>query len=831
MAHLYRHVNLNDRWNTNIFTFILPASLTNEYATGKYSRDFVYGNQKWNILLNKGDKHLSSYLTLKNAAKGMACTVDYTVSLLNQEHFTKNECFTNKASMFSSDQCTHGLRTFVGIGDLTNRRFMHDNGEFLVEIELKNCSTIFRDYIQLPSSNQKHHRDRNHYYANDYDRLETTYFCFGMCDWSLILYPDGDSKGSEGIPRLHLCRHTSFDHLCRAEYKFKIGQGDRVYLSEKLTDILNESGMGQGFLINDNLHSLAIKGKLRIQVEMLSVTAISEVKIAVLNRTRNRAKFYDRDKQAWVLETDIDSEFLKLRLYYSDVNNVPRKFTRYVRWAVNVVPQIALKGQAKRSIDARGSPFSNYYAQHESDEGYEMQVDIPTIDINDPESLYLDGDNKMTFHIEWKDSHLLYHAKYHRHDDITATHKHQMTKEIMALQAENHALEKQVHGYQLSIAKQEAEQGPAAVPIATASTPQNNPNSFKSQSQQNTQYQPHGSPKTEKRFSDTNRPQPFASLSNVSNTVTGLLGIDSSNSGILNQPKSETRRSKSSASPPDMTDAYGDRIVEDNTRNNPTKRKSETKRPQPNLTLTSTKEQYGNVINIEDNMKRQPSSKRKSETKRPNSIKALDFENVYNDLVSLDDSDMKQTKPTRKSSESKRTNNSAKVKSRNGSYNDLPNVDDELKYSSSVRRRGDIKKGQNGQTNLNPMDAKAVYNDLNSDGRDAKGYSDNHDKHYSKKGYDSHSYTDLTTYSGRKNYREERHYEHSHSYDDDYYDDNERDHYDDKYNGYYDKQQRGYDGYYDDYDKRYADEDTRRGEVSQGDRSNYYSGQDDRYRE
>ena len=93
------------------------------------------------------------------------------------------------------------------------------------------------------------------------------------------------------------------------------------------------SGNGDPYDVNYNLYSASSgKGKLRIRLELLSVATISEVELYPLNRDRNRAHLYDRENQAWLLESDVSMDNLTLRLYYVDVTNVPRKFTRFVCW-------------------------------------------------------------------------------------------------------------------------------------------------------------------------------------------------------------------------------------------------------------------------------------------------------------------------------------------------------------------------------------------------------------------------------------------------------------------------------------------------------------------
>ena len=65
-------------------------------------------------------------------------------------------------------------------------------------------------------------------------------------------------------------------------------------------------------------------------------------------------------------------------MYYSDIHNVPRKFSRYVCWNTQVVP---IRGHT-RPLPAIEAPYSNYYAQTDHDEGYVMKTDIPVSDVS-----------------------------------------------------------------------------------------------------------------------------------------------------------------------------------------------------------------------------------------------------------------------------------------------------------------------------------------------------------------------------------------------------------------------------------------------------------------
>ncbi|KAK2187736.1 hypothetical protein NP493_156g07050, partial [Ridgeia piscesae] len=195
-------------------------------------------------------------------------------------------------------------------------------------------------------------------------KVETSYFSFGGSDWNVTIYPGGDSPDTDGRSLVCLARQTSFDHLCRPN-------STPVFCSSQMFDI---SGNGAPYDVNYNLYGVcSSKGNVLIRLELLSVATISEVELYPLNRDRNRAHLYDRENQAWLLETDVSMEKLKLRLCYTDVTNVPRKFTRFVCWSVAVVPP----RNHRRPIKTAASPLAEYYTQTDTAaDCYEVTTDI-----------------------------------------------------------------------------------------------------------------------------------------------------------------------------------------------------------------------------------------------------------------------------------------------------------------------------------------------------------------------------------------------------------------------------------------------------------------------
>ncbi|XP_074646612.1 uncharacterized protein LOC141902682 [Tubulanus polymorphus] len=453
MAQLHRFVKLHDRFDTQIFTFVVPGTIVKEYSPDVYSRDFMYGYQKWVICFVRSDLHVGTFLSLRNVTDGMACTIDYAFTILNKEHFTKNEGYLEKDCNFTAKEHTRGRKNLIGVNDLVDRHFLLDEDKIIIELEMRNIRTSFEQILQLP----RDIRDQQNV-ANNFQKFETSYFAFGGFDWGLSIFPNGDCSRNEGRPMVHLNRQTSFDHCCKVRYQVILGHGDKELESDVLEDYFDVSGSGVGSQIGANVYSLTTnKGKLKCRVELLSVSAVSEVQICPLDRRRNRSRLYDRDKQAWQLEALLDGAYLHLQLNYADIYNIPRHYARYVCWSCSIIPISKPDTTKRRPIKALGTPFYNYYTQKDADEGFGMLTNIPVKEVNGPDGVYLEpGSQKLTIQVEWLDSHLLLYDGYHPFDDISRLHKHQMRREIMALQAENYALEKQVYSYQQSIAKKDS---------------------------------------------------------------------------------------------------------------------------------------------------------------------------------------------------------------------------------------------------------------------------------------------------------------------------------------------------------------------------------------
>ena len=107
------------------------------------SRDFLCHHHRWCVSFVKDKHHIGAYLTLKDVSDGMTCDVDFTFSMLNRDHFTKNESFTERGSVFSTEHTTQGRKTFIGMQDVVSRGFVHEGSYLLVELQLRSVIANF----------------------------------------------------------------------------------------------------------------------------------------------------------------------------------------------------------------------------------------------------------------------------------------------------------------------------------------------------------------------------------------------------------------------------------------------------------------------------------------------------------------------------------------------------------------------------------------------------------------------------------------------------------------------------------------------------------------
>ncbi|WAR12508.1 hypothetical protein MAR_026688 [Mya arenaria] len=358
MAKLQRFLKLNDRFDSQVFTFVLPAKVATYDNPDAYTKDVVYGYHKWTVSFIRTNVHLGCFLKLQTAGNGMKCQIDFSFTLLNREHFTRNETFIEKSCIFTPESNQHGRKTFICLNDLLDREFAQVTGNYLIELEIRKINCNFECSIRLP---KKQHHNRLQTYDT---KLESSYFTYGLFDWSLSLSQNEATMQQDEFLTTYAI----------------IGESDG-FQSEELDQLVDIKGNGDLYVVNGSLQQLAKRrSSLKVKVRMVSVVSISEVTLNVSTKGKTRAHLYDKDKQAWLMEADTSGNTISFRLYYTDITHVPRKNSRYVCWNLLVLTRYIPDHKVKTNY----GPFSRYYIQQDLDEGHHITTSIP---IDDPRPL------------------------------------------------------------------------------------------------------------------------------------------------------------------------------------------------------------------------------------------------------------------------------------------------------------------------------------------------------------------------------------------------------------------------------------------------------------
>lgn len=88
-------------------------------------------------------------------------------------------------------------------------------------------------------------------------------------------------------------------------------------------------------------------------------------------------------KQAWCVESDDQSgDTIKLKLFFMDLQSVPRNHIRYISWIAYLVRRDAKSGLMRDSTAVKNAPHCNYYLQDGIDMGTIMDTDVKVKEVS-----------------------------------------------------------------------------------------------------------------------------------------------------------------------------------------------------------------------------------------------------------------------------------------------------------------------------------------------------------------------------------------------------------------------------------------------------------------
>ena len=375
MAQLFRFLNTDDRYKSEIFTFMLPSNFILDTSDCELkSRDFSSNNQKWSLSFSKASNQLNAFLTLKSACEHMIVSADYGLTLVNREHFTRNEGYFEKNCSFTHENFVHGRKAFVSLDTVCTLDYMDERGNIQCELEIRNVNTAY--------SYQQHIPVTPVYNRNPSElKFQSGIFMFGNYQWNICIQPKLDSVGSIVGLKFYLCRLTSLEHLCRITYRFKFINGAFVHDSGIIEQYSDLNGASNSYRMEKAKELLQLTGKFVIRLELIKINSIFSVILYPFtnNKEVQSVSFHDRDGQQWSLESYIEDNCFILRLFYIDIHNIPNGYVRLMSF------NIAIKHNQLGSVYVFKKPVIKYYYKQEIDDGLEITT---TVDVNDVSKEY-----------------------------------------------------------------------------------------------------------------------------------------------------------------------------------------------------------------------------------------------------------------------------------------------------------------------------------------------------------------------------------------------------------------------------------------------------------
>ncbi len=368
MAQLFRYLNGDDRQKSEVFTFMIPSNFVLDTDTDLKSRDFSASSQKWSLSFFKNNGSVNAFLTLKSALEGMCVQAEYAITLINREHFTKNETFSEKNAKFTFENSMQGRKGFATIEALCTLDFMDERGNIQCELEIKNVNTTYiYDMHMSPASFGRQN-------PNDL-KFVTGSFVYGNYEWNICIQPKLDNSGGISYLKFYLCRLSSLDHLCRISFRYKLTNGNYNHDSGVIEQYSDINGASNSYRLDKAQQLLqANNGKFNIRLELIKINSIFPIILYPLARQPQPVQFYDRDRQAWLMESCIEDNCFILRLFYSDINNIPSGYVRVVSFNISV------RHQQTGPVNVFKKPVIKYYFKRDADDGLEIST---TVDVNE----------------------------------------------------------------------------------------------------------------------------------------------------------------------------------------------------------------------------------------------------------------------------------------------------------------------------------------------------------------------------------------------------------------------------------------------------------------
>ncbi|CAF4234239.1 unnamed protein product, partial [Rotaria sp. Silwood2] len=438
MAHFTRFVSFEDKFNTNLFTFILPSTYLLGTEEKLITREFICRHIPFALTFVKNGDQLNAFLLHRSRdTERIEMTLDLSVTLLCREHFTRNETFIEKNCKFTNKVTLHGRKSFTSVNRLCSVDYMDERGNIQCELEIKNLSISYITEVQLtpqlinPQYAHVIHPTNNRQPIDA--KIETPSFFYSNYEWCVVIQPKLDSVGQLGHFRMFIQRLTPCDHSVKLTYRVKLTAGSYTwdpYQERRITNPHDSNtyeinytdvhGLCRPYRIDRVRELLQADGKFTLTVELKDAVTVFPIIVDPFASNPIPVSFLDKDQQAWTVEAYIEEQCFIIRLYYSDIFKIPTDYVRSICFNITVRNH----RDTKITTSVFPKPVTKYYSQKDHDEGLEIST---TLDVDElTQRGYLNEQQSVTIEIEIFFSHLMYSPEYTPLDDIVRKQKQQI---------------------------------------------------------------------------------------------------------------------------------------------------------------------------------------------------------------------------------------------------------------------------------------------------------------------------------------------------------------------------------------------------------------------
>ncbi|KAM7542921.1 hypothetical protein Aperf_G00000001163 [Anoplocephala perfoliata] len=104
--------------------------------------------------MQRSQMHIGAFLRLlpSKLLTNMEIFLDISLTIMNREHFSKNQHFTERQVVFNRETRRHGCETLIELSDLSGGKYLSDESTFLLELELLNLKLNI--FAQLSSTSE-----------------------------------------------------------------------------------------------------------------------------------------------------------------------------------------------------------------------------------------------------------------------------------------------------------------------------------------------------------------------------------------------------------------------------------------------------------------------------------------------------------------------------------------------------------------------------------------------------------------------------------------------------------------------------------------------------